>query len=69
MPKMDGYRLCKEIRQNEHLQAVPIIMISTESAAKDAERAYESGANFYMTNPVNECELKSYVDALLGGNS
>ena len=30
MPKMDGYRLCKEIRQNELLRAVPIIMISTE---------------------------------------
>jgi len=41
MPKMDGYRLCKEIRRNEALRAVPIIMISTESANQDAERAHE----------------------------
>lgn len=66
MPKMDGYRLCKEIRLNSALCAVPIIMISTESANRDAERAYISGANYYMTKPVDEDTLKSVVNAVLG---
>lgn len=68
MPKMDGYRLCKEIRQNELLRAVPIIMISTESATQDAQRAYQCGANFYMTKPVDADALKSVVSAVLGGS-
>ena len=67
MPKMDGYRLCKEIRLNEALRAVPIIMISTEPANQDAERAYQCGANYYMTKPVDADTLKSVVSAVIGG--
>ena len=66
MPKMDGYRLCKEIRRNDALRAVPIIMISTESANQDAERAYLCGANYYMTKPVDADMLKSVVSAVIG---
>ncbi|WP_334038240.1 response regulator [Alteromonas macleodii] len=69
MPKMDGYRLCKEIRLNEALRAVPIIMISTESANQDAERAYQCGANYYMTKPVDADTLKSVVSAVIGGEA
>ena len=69
MPKMDGYRLCKEIRRNDALRAVPIIMISTESANQDAERAYQCGANYYMTEPVDADMLKSVVSAVIGGSA
>ena len=66
MPKMDGYRLCKEIRRNDALRAVPIIMISTESANQDAERAYHCGANYYLPKPVDADMLKSVVSAVIG---
>lgn len=68
MPKMDGYRLVKEIRQLENSRAAPVIMISTESANRDAERAYQCGANFYMTKPVDADSFKSIVSAILGGS-
>lgn len=66
MPKMDGYRLCQEIRRNDDLNAVPIIMISTESAAHDATKAYNCGANFYMTKPVDGNSLNELVSLMLG---
>ena len=41
-------------------------MISTESANQDAERAYQCGANYYMTKPVEADMLKSVVSAVIG---
>ena len=66
MPKMDGYRLCQEIRQRDELRSSTVIMISTESAKQDEERAYRSGANFYMSKPVDSEQLKVLVAAILG---
>jgi two-component system chemotaxis response regulator CheY len=66
MPKMDGYRLCQEIRQRDELRSSTVIMISTESAKQDEERAYRSGANFYMSKPVDSEQLKVLVGAILG---
>ncbi|NDW14132.1 response regulator [Alteromonas genovensis] len=66
MPKMDGYRLCQEIRQRDELRTSTVIMISTESAKLDEERAYRSGANFYMSKPVDSEQLKVLVGAILG---
>ncbi|WP_334030094.1 response regulator [Alteromonas sp. P256] len=66
MPKMDGYRLCQEIRQRDELRTSTVIMISTESAKQDEERAYRSGANFYMSKPVDSEKLKVLVGVILG---
>ncbi|MBT80716.1 MAG: two-component system response regulator [Alteromonadaceae bacterium] len=66
MPKMDGYRLCQEIRRDAGLNQVPIIMISTESQAADATRAFDCGANFYMTKPVDGTTLNDMVSLMLG---
>lgn len=66
MPKMDGYRLCQEIRRSDVLNQVPIIMISTEAASSDATRAYECGANFYMIKPVEGNQLNEVVSLMLG---
>lgn len=68
MPKMDGYRLVKEMRQNSNLQTVPVIMVSTEESEQDKENAYVSGANFYVVKPAKPNELKTYVCLLVGGN-
>jgi len=66
MPKMDGYRLCQEIRRDDALNQVPIIMISTESQAGDATKAFDCGANFYMTKPVDGTTLNDMVSLMLG---
>ncbi len=66
MPKMDGYRLCQAIRASDELNAVPIIMISTESETKDANKAFSVGANFYLNKPVDANELSTLVSLMLG---
>ncbi|MFD1384983.1 response regulator [Rhodanobacter aciditrophus] len=67
MPKMDGYTLVKEIRHSTTFQSTPIIMISTEEADHDSERAYAAGANFYLVKPVRLDTLHAYADCLTGG--
>jgi len=68
MPKMDGYRLVEEIRRSPQLQAVPVIMVSTEQEEQDKEKAYRAGANFYIVKPADPEELQIYATLLAGGN-
>ncbi|MDQ7016483.1 MAG: response regulator [Gammaproteobacteria bacterium] len=67
MPKMDGYRLVEEMRQEPSLAATPVIMISTEESEQDREKAYLSGANFYVVKPADVSELQTYATLLAGG--
>ncbi|MCF6178153.1 MAG: response regulator [Geopsychrobacter sp.] len=66
MPKMDGYRLVQEMRRIPELQAVPVIMISTEESELDKEKAYLAGANFYVVKPAKVDELQTYAMLLAG---
>jgi two-component system chemotaxis response regulator CheY len=65
MPKLDGYGLLRELRQQEIAQQ-PAIMISTEAAAGDERMAYQAGANSYLVKPVLSSQLLSHVRLLLG---
>jgi two-component system, chemotaxis family, chemotaxis protein CheY len=64
MPRMDGYELVSAVRREGPNRATPIVMVSTESATVDAERAYASGANVYLSKPVKAAELVGLASAL-----
>ncbi len=65
MPKLDGYALLRELRQQEGPQP-PAIMISTEAAASDAREALRAGANDYLVKPVRPAQLLAHVRLMLG---
>ena len=65
MPKMDGIMLVKEIRKEERYKDIPIIIISTESEAKDKQIGFSAGANIYIVKPVNEDTLIMNTKMLL----
>ena len=66
MPKMDGYAFLRRGRTMPELQAVPAVMISTESGAQDRDRAYAVGANLYLVKPVRP-EVLAAVAAVMAG--
>ncbi|MCJ2089997.1 response regulator [Methylobacterium sp. E-005] len=66
MPKMDGYAFLRQGRTMSELQVVPAVMISTESAAQDRERAYAAGANLYLVKPVRP-EVLTEVATVMAG--
>ncbi|CAH2601425.1 Response regulator [Rhodovastum atsumiense] len=66
MPHLDGYGFLRAVRQEPELQAIPAVMISTESTAADAAQAYAVGANMYLHKPVRPERLSGLVRVLLG---
>lgn len=53
MPDMDGHAVCRAIRSRAEYSAIPIMVVSGETADESIERAYEGGATDYLTKPVN----------------
>jgi len=65
MPKMDGYEVCRRIKQTEITSLVPVIFLSSLQNASDKVRGFEAGAVDYVTKPFQEKELLARVETHL----
>jgi chemosensory pili system protein ChpA (sensor histidine kinase/response regulator) len=61
MPRMDGFELTRNVRADERLKYVPIIMITSRTAEKHRNYAIELGVNHYLGKPYQEEELLRLV--------
>ncbi len=61
MPRMDGFDLVRNIRADERLRSLPVIMITSRTADKHRNYALEIGANHYLGKPYDEVELLDLV--------
>ena len=62
MPRMDGWQVCKEVR---NLSPVPIIMLTAKSEEKDELRGFELGVDEYISKPFSPKVLVARVEAIL----
>ena len=65
MPVMDGLKLIRLIRGEDSLKEIPIVVITTEGAKEDRERALSLGANEYLTKPIQANRVLSVARSLL----
>lgn len=65
MPVLDGLKLIAHLRGNAANASLPIVIITTESAEEDKERALELGANAYLIKPVKAQDVLDTVQQLL----
>jgi two-component system chemotaxis response regulator CheY len=65
MPMMDGLKLVSMVRKDEAHKEIPIIIITTEGAQEDRQRALSLGANAYITKPIQAPQVISKVKDLL----
>ena len=65
MPIMDGLKLVRRVRSDEALKSIPIIIITTEGAEEDRQRALALGANSYITKPIQAPQVIAKVKELL----
>ncbi|MBS1104987.1 MAG: cheY40H-4 [Deltaproteobacteria bacterium] len=65
MPVMDGLKLISLIRGEDNLRAMPIIVITTEGAQEDRERAIALGANEYLAKPIQANRVLRLAQSLL----
>jgi len=65
MPVMDGLKLISLVREEDGLCEMPIVVITTEGAKEDRERALSLGANEYLTKPIQANKVLSVAKGLL----
>ena len=61
MPRMDGYDLTRNLRADARLKDIPIIMITSRTADKHRDYAFELGVNHYLGKPYQEDELPALI--------
>lgn len=66
MPKMGGKECLAEIKNDESLHKIPVIMYTTSSQSKDIEETMQKGAICFITKPSNVKELKNILSSIAG---
>jgi two-component system chemotaxis response regulator CheY len=65
MPVMDGLKLVSLVRKDASFNHIPIVVITTEGAEEDRNRAFTLGANEYITKPVQSAQVLDVAKRLL----
>ena len=65
MPELNGIDLCRQIRSNEVVSHIPIIVLTAKVSEEERLKGIEAGADAYLTKPFNTQELRIQVERLL----
>jgi CheY-like chemotaxis protein len=65
MPYMDGIELTRNIRADENLKALPIIMVTTEADEDEMKKAHDAGVDDYLVKPANAEQISDSVKKIL----
>lgn len=63
--EMDGYAVCTELRADQTLPDLKIILLSANDSAQDREKGQAAGANAYLSKPFKPAALRALIDRLL----
>lgn len=66
MPQMNGYELCRAVKQQQETGSIPVLLLAGTFEAFDEEEARSVGANDFITKPFESGELIEKVKALIG---
>lgn len=66
MPGLNGYAVCRQLRENEKTKKTPIIIITALPAALDSKEGKLSGANEVIVKPVSQDDILKRVRSYLG---
>ncbi|MCU0570759.1 MAG: response regulator [Oculatellaceae cyanobacterium Prado106] len=61
LPGTDGREVLRQIKQNEILKTIPIVVFTTSSNPKDVEVCYQQGVNGYLIKPIDVHQLRRTV--------
>ena len=69
LPKLNGYEVCKALKQDARYQKIPIVLFTAKAQEKDEKLGMECGANGYVRKPFSAQELLEKVRALIAASS
>lgn len=64
MPKKDGREVLKEMKEDEHLRLIPVVVLTTSKAEEDILRTYDLGVSSFITKPVTFAALVDIMKTL-----
>ncbi len=64
LPKRDGRELLREIKEDEHLKQIPVVILTTSAAEEDIIRSYSLHANCYVTKPLGIDQFLTVVRSI-----
>src|SRR4030042_6506825 len=65
MPQMDGFELCRKIKEDERYRSIPVVMITGLTAKADRVKGIEAGAEDFISKPIDAAEVIDRVKMLL----
>jgi len=64
LPRKDGREVLAELKADDHLKMIPVVVLTTSRAEEDVMRAYQLHANCYITKPVDFQQFLSVVRSI-----
>jgi two-component system response regulator len=64
LPKKDGREVLRDIKNDETLRCIPVVVLTTSQDEWDIQRCYELGANCWITKPIGLQEFVKIVGAV-----
>ena len=65
MPGMDGFEVCRQIKEDQKLRNIPVIMITASVVKQDHVRGIEAGADEFLSKPFDQAEVLARIKILL----
>lgn len=65
MPGLDGFEVCKLLKENDEVNDIPIIMVTAKAEGIDVKKALEYGAFDYIKKPIDEIEVIARIQSAL----
>jgi len=65
MPKMSGFEVCRRLKDNPGTANIPVIMVTALNEFGDIERGLDSGADDFVSKPINRLELLTRIRTML----
>ena len=69
MPRMNGYEVCRAVRDDLGLQDVYLVLLTAKGQTADRQLGEQSGADLYLTKPFDPDELLEIAEMILGAES
>jgi adenylate cyclase len=67
MPEVDGYAVLAEMKADETMRDIPVVVVSAVESPENVEKCMQMGAKDYLTKPVDVTKLNACVSKCLGG--
>ncbi len=69
LPEMDGYEVLRNLRANQEVKNLPVLMLTAKGQKIDRETALECGADLFMTKPFSNADIIAAVNSLVSDES